>query len=117
MELAVQELEAEVQQVWGVDMKIKEGSSSEIDSSEPSNQEESDANDGDLSKREASAESIHLNIEQSARFKDVPAPTDVAALKQSANEEPPRDIPVPGTKDDLRAQIEAHIRAGFKDRT
>ena len=73
MEQAVQELEAEVQQVWGVDMKIKEVSSSEIDSSESSNQEESSANDGGLSKREASHESIHLNIEQSARVKDIPA--------------------------------------------
>ena len=27
-----------------------------------------------------------------------------------------RDVPVPGTKEDLRAQIEAHIRAGFKER-
>ena len=54
-------------------MKIKEVSSSEIDSSEFSNQEESSANDGGLSKREASHESIHLNIEQSARVKDIPA--------------------------------------------
>ena len=116
MEKAVGELEAEVQQVWGVDMKIKEGSESEVDSSEPSNQEESGANDSGL-KREASHETIHLDVEQSARVKDIAAPPDSVPARESAVGESTRTVPVPGTKDDLRAMIEAHIRAGFKDRT
>ena len=100
-----------------MDMKIKEGSESEVDSSEPSNQEESGANEGGLSKRQASHESINLDIEQSARVKDIAAPPDSVPARESAVGESTRTVPVPGTKDDLRAMIEAHIRAGFKDRT
>ena len=72
MELAVKELESEVQQVWGVEMKIKEESESEMESSESSNQQASDANDIESGRRDASADSVHIDVEKSARDKEVP---------------------------------------------